>query len=68
MKTPTIILCLLLAGSIAGCAGRSASDGDSSTAQYNYATGSCFNSGQGTGYARDYSYGDRYAMGHNRQC
>ncbi len=68
MKISSIAVCLLLVGSIAGCAGRSGSDGDSSTVQYNYATGSCFNAGQGAGYARDYSYGDRYVMGHNKQC
>jgi hypothetical protein len=69
MKISSMFVCLLLlAGGIAGCAGRSGSAGDGSTAQYNYAAGSCYNAGQGPGYARDYSYGDRYAMGHNRQC
>ena len=32
-----------------------------------YSTGNCFDSGR-VGYARDYSYGDRYLSGQNRSC
>lgn len=68
MKSPALILSLLLACSIAGCAAPKAGGMTSAGGQYNYASGACYDPGMGTGYARDYSYGDRYLSGHNRQC
>jgi hypothetical protein len=62
----TILGLLLLAGAIAGC---SAPPGGGAAQQdYNYNLGSCYNSGLGPGYSRDFSYGDRYVSGQNRQC
>jgi hypothetical protein len=68
MKMPaTILSLLLLAGAIAGCSAPN-SGGSAAQPDYNYTLGSCYSSGLGPGYSRDYSYGDRYVQGQNRQC
>ncbi len=67
MKTPaTILSLLLLAGVLGGCSAPNGGGPNTEPGYYN--PGSCNNSGLGPGYARDYSYGDRYAQGQNRQC
>lgn len=68
MKPRTRILSLLLlAATMAGCNGPN-DGGSNAQPGYNYNVGSCNGSGLGTGYSRDYSYGDRYVSGQNRQC
>ena len=59
-----LLIVLALAGCNAG-SGSTASPPSYGTGYYN--TGNCFDSGR-TGYARDYSYGDRYLTGQSRSC
>jgi hypothetical protein len=63
----TILGLLLLTGMLAGCAAPNGG-GSSARPDYNYNIGSCYSSGLGPGYSRDFSYGDRYVSGQNRQC
>ena len=59
---------LLIILSLAGCnagSGGAARPSSYDTGYYN--TGNCFDNGR-TGYARDYSYGDRYLTGQSRSC
>ena len=58
-----LLIVLALAGCNAG--GGTASPSSYDTGYYN--TGNCFDNGR-TGYARDYSYGDRYLTGQSRSC
>jgi len=67
MKTPVTILSLfLLAGVPVGCSVPNDGSPDARPDYYNL--GSCYNSGLGPGYSRDYSYGGRYVQGQSRQC
>jgi hypothetical protein len=67
MKAPvTILTLLLLAGVPAGCSVPNDGGPDARPDYYNL--GSCYNSGLGPGYSRDYSYGGRYVQGQSRQC
>ena len=59
-----LLIVLALAGCNAG-SGNTTSPSSFDTGYYN--TGNCFDNGR-TGYARDYSYGDRYLTGQSRSC
>lgn len=56
----TLVLSLGACGNMAPPAGNSSDPGY-------YNMGNCFDNGR-VGYARDYSYGDRYLSGQNRAC
>ena len=67
MKTPVTILSLLLLACVpAGCSVPNDGGPDARPDYDNL--GSCYNSGLGPGYSRDYSYGGRYVQGQSRQC
>jgi hypothetical protein len=53
----------LFLGACGNSAAPAANAGDSGY----YNMGNCFDNGR-VGYARDYSYGDRYLSGQNRAC
>ncbi len=54
---------VLLLGACGNSASPAANAGDSGY----YNIGNCFDNGR-VGYARDYSYGERYLSGQNRAC
>jgi hypothetical protein len=51
---------------LVACANTAPQAGNGHDAGY-YNMGNCFDNGQ-AGYARDYSYGDRYLSGQSRAC
>ena len=59
---------LVLTCVTAGCASTHSGGAGDASGQYQSGSGSCYNPGMGSGYSRDFSYGGRYVLGHNRQC
>lgn len=67
MKTPALILALLLGLGLAACSTADSGGNADASPQQNLGFGSCSN-GIGPGYYRDFTYGNRYVQGNSRNC